>query len=263
MPYGKIWLEKEKLFIVEGEWRHQDQVFVGIGNRKLGENIITLTLPPDRVIFPDVDRTVVVCPGATPWCRRFCYAKARSSQIMIPKNLVFYTSNLVMYLEDPERFRESLLEKIILASTRVKPIENKFVVRLFVAGDFPNIKFIELIRSVADSLPKEKWQVYGYTRTWRIPEFLPHLNKLRELPHVVIYASTDPDSGPPPEGWLEAAVVDFTYDPEWRPYRRTIRCLEETHGFTCERCRICIFGRSSVHWEIIRGVPMPRKIRGR
>jgi hypothetical protein len=227
-------------------WKHLGEPFLGAGNDKVGR-IITYTIPPDTVRFPR-GRSVVTCPGATPWCRMHCYAKNPAKRISQPMNVSKYASNLVLFFEvGPDRFAEMLAEKI----KRVQRARHTLkIVRVHVAGDFFSEEYVEAFRAVAESLPD--YQFYAYTRSWLIPELKPSVERLRRLPNFVVYASTDPDTGPPPPGWLEACCVDTAYSPGFRPYTKTIRCREEVAGVTCEECKICIYGRASVHWEVIR-----------
>jgi hypothetical protein len=229
------------------EWRHLGEPFLGVGNTKLGRRIITYSIPPDTVRFPG-GRSVVTCPGATPWCRMYCYVKNPAKRISWPTNVSKYASNLVLFFEaGPDRFAEMLAEKI----RRVQRERNTLkIVRVHVGGDLFSEEYNESIRAVAESLPD--YQFYAYTRSWLIPELKASLERLRRLPNFVVYASTDPDTGPPPEGWLEACCVDTAYSPGFKPYTKTVRCREEVAGITCEECKICIYGRASVHWEVIR-----------
>jgi hypothetical protein len=239
------WVELEGYRALSCEPKHLGEVFVGVGNTKIGPNIITYSIPPDRVILGE--RVVVTCPGATPWCRRHCYAKR--GRLAFPANASKYASNLVLFLElGKDRFAELLASKIVEVYRR-RGLKEK-IVRLHVAGDIFSVEYGEALRAVAESLPD--FRFYTYTRSWLVPELMPILEKLRKLENFVIYASTDPDTGPPPPGWLEACCVDTSYRPGFKPYTRTVRCLEETAGLTCEQCRICIYGRASVHWEVIR-----------
>jgi len=239
------WVELEGYRALSCEPKHLGEVSLGVGNTKIGPDIITYSIPPDRVVLGG--RVVVTCPGATPWCRRNCYAK--HGRLALPASATKYASNLVLFLEvGRDRFAELLSSKIREVHSRRRLKEK--VVRLHVAGDVFSAEYAEALRAVVEALPD--FRFYTYTRSWRVPELAPVLEKLRRLPNFVLYASTDPDTGPPPPGWLEACCVDASYRPGFRPYTRTARCLEEAVGLTCEQCGICIYGKCSVHWEVIR-----------
>lgn len=230
--------------VVEAEWRHYGEPRIGIKNTKIG-TLPTFSIPPDTVIFPDLGKEIITCPGATHWCRLKCYAKKK--RFRLEKVLKSYVSNLVLFLEaGADEFAGMLASKL-------RRLENKFaakILRIHVAGDMFSREYIRMWKALAETLPD--WQFYTYTRSWRIPELLFELEELRELPNFVLYASTDPDSGPPPEGWLEACCVDTKYKPGFKPYTKTIRCPEETTGITCDMCQICVWGIASVRWEKIR-----------
>ena len=228
------------------EWKHLEEPLLGLGNETVGKRVITYTIPPDTVRFPK-GRSITTCPGATPWCRLKCYAKNPAKRISWPKNVSKYASNLVLFFEvGPERFAELLVEKIKRVQRRYNMLK---IVRVHVAGDFFSDEYVEAFRIVAESLPD--YQFYAYTRSWLIPELVPSLERLKRLSNFVIYASTDPDTGPPPPGWLEACCVDTKYKPGFKPYTKTIRCRGEVADLYCEDCKICIYGRASVHWEKI------------
>jgi hypothetical protein len=232
------------------EYKRYKKFTLGKKNTKIGE-ILNFSIPPDTVIFT-TGEVVRTCPGATPWCRRHCYAKKKRFEWRTTMSSL--TSRLVWYFElGPYRFAERLERELRKAETR--GVEK--TLRLHVAGDFFEKDYIEMWRHIAERMPD--WRFYTYTRSWRVPELLPYLEKLRRLPNFVLYASTDPDTGPPPPGWLEACCVDTNYKPGFKPYTKTIRCpgevAEEKAGrpiLPCKKCRVCILGSASVHWEVIR-----------
>jgi hypothetical protein len=227
------------------EYAHFGEPVVGVGNSKIGAGIISFSIPPDTVLFTS-GRVVRTCPGATHWCRKNCYAK--KNLMSLPRQVSLYASNLVLYLElGPSRFAEALERKLKAVQAR-RGAEK--TLRIHVAGDMFDKDYIEVWRHLAERMPD--WRFYTYTRSWRVPELLPYLEKLRRLPNFVVYASTDPDTGPPPQGWLEACCVDRNYKRGFEPYTKTVRCPEETRGLVCAECRICIMGRSSVRWEVVR-----------
>ena len=240
------------------EYKHKKTLTLGERNRKIGE-ILNFSIPPDTVIFT-TGRVIRTCPGATHWCRTFCYAK--KNRMEMPNVMSAYASNLVWYLElGPDKFAEKL-ERALRKLEATGKYEK--ILRVHVAGDFFEKDYIEMWRHIAERMPD--WRFYTYTRSWRVPELLPHLEKLRRLPNFIVYASTDPDTGPPPPGWLEASCVHLDYKPGFRPYTKTIRCpgemAEEVAGrpIPCQVCRICILGRASVHWETILGVTKRKKL---
>jgi hypothetical protein len=243
------WVEFEGFSVYRCDYASYRKVSVGHYNEKIG-NIVSFSIPTDTVLFTD-GRMIRTCPGATRWCRANCYAK--KGRTGMPITMSLYASNLVLYLElGPDSFADMVEEEIKRTQMRYK---TEKIVRVHVAGDLFEKDYIEMWRHIAERMPD--WRFYTYTRSWRIPGLLPYLEKLRRLPNFVVYASTDPDTGPPPPGWLEACCVDTEYKPGFKPYTRTMRCpgeVAEEKGavLQCEKCRVCIFGRASVHWEVIR-----------
>jgi hypothetical protein len=210
------WREVEGFVVPVCRYDHYGDVSIGEGNAKIGL-LYTLSLPPDRVYFTD-GRVVVTCPGATSYCRRVCYAKPKGRHTK-PINWAvdYYASNLVLFLEHGPREFARMAAEALRDLSRGKSEEEK-VLRLHAAGDIFSAEYAEMIRELAGLLPD--FVIYTYTRSWRVPELYPLVEELRRLPNVVIYASTDPETGPPPPGWLEAGL-EVHYDP------RAVRCPEE------------------------------------
>jgi hypothetical protein len=287
------WREVEGFMVPVCRYEHYGDVSIGEGNAKIGL-LYTLSLPPDRVYFTD-GRVVVTCPGATSYCRRLCYAKPKGRHTK-PINWAvdYYASNLVLFLEHGPREFARMAADALRDLSRGKSEQEK-VLRLHAAGDIFSAEYAEMIAELARLLPD--FTIYTYTRSWRVPELYPLVEQLRRLPNVVIYASTDPETGPPPPGWLEAGL-EVHYDPravrcpeevakerafkecesrgikiatcmEWRCTKKLCEEYCEQRGIPtkpkmdacyeecpllldCDTCRICIHGRSSVYWTLIR-----------
>jgi hypothetical protein len=287
------WREVEGFTVPVCRYDHYGDISIGEGNAKIGL-LYTLSLPPDRVYFTD-GRVVVTCPGATSYCRRLCYAKPKGRHTK-PINWAvdYYASNLVLFLEYGPREFARMAAEALRDLSRGKA-EREKVLRLHPAGDIFSAEYAEMIRELAGLLPD--FVIYTYTRSWRVPELYPLVEELRRLPNVVIYASTDPETGPPPSGWLEGGL-EVHYDPravrcpeeaakerafkecesrgirittctEWRCTKKLCEEYCEQRGIPtkpkmdacyeecpllldCDTCRICIYGRSSVYWTILR-----------
>jgi len=80
------------------------------------------------------------------------------------------------------------------------------VVRIHSAGDFYSNKYIldwvKIVRSNPDVA------FYAYTRSWRLPGLLPDLEKLRRLPNMQLWWSTDAETGEAPEGISAYLALD-------------------------------------------------------
>jgi hypothetical protein len=259
------------------------RLYISVENTKMG-GIWSFSIPPDRLIIGR--RQAITCPGSTCWCRVWCYAKHAGKQ-PLPNVQLSYARNLVYVLRhtgDPGDLADKLVKAINKALEKgEKPLRDKvtkrYVFRLHTAGDFFAEWYIEAWAEVAKKL--KDWQFYAYTRSWRVPSLKKRIEQdLMSLDNFTVLASTDFHTGPPPEGWYEACVVDSR-----EPYRMTSsylpteRCPEEIEELqewvrkeceekkkrgeeciekiTCGTCLKCAFGRFvpgtfGIRWEIVR-----------
>jgi len=170
----------------------------GKGNLKIGPNVVTYSKIAD-----------VTCPGATSWCREHCYAK----RIGEPVASVHLTNTELGCLV-PEL-----------------PIGTRLV-RMHVSGDFDTVQYIQRWTQLA------AWNLgvtfWAYTRSWRVPELLPDLEKLRAMPNVQLFASMDESTkDEPPAGWRKAWI-------EGDPRAKGLVCPEERGKVeNCEECGHC------------------------
>lgn len=144
----------------------------GCGNSKLGPGVYTYSKPAGRARS---------CPGSTDYCEEVCYAKRMTSNLWLRE---LYTRNLWRGANLPE----------LPADARL--------VRGHVSGDFDSHDY------VCSWIDLSRWRpevlFWFYTRSWRVPELLPRLEDLRACPNVQLWASMDPESELPPEGWRRA-----------------------------------------------------------
>jgi hypothetical protein len=145
------------------------------------------------------------------------------------------------------------------------PLDAKLV-RLHVSGDFTTPEYIQhWIKLVLEHPDVHFW---GYTRSWRLPDLLPDLNRLRALPNVQLFASMDKSikERPPADwrrAWLEDDIrairgsgpgaeqgLDFWIGAGQRSFkaidgRPVYVCPEETgHKANCQECSYCVKGRA-------------------
>ena len=208
----------------------------GRGNRKLGD-VYTYSRLPGRPCRPPLgsDRptlSVGTCPGATPECLSICYA----ARVVAEDGMVaqVWTDN----------------------SGDAVPANLPYdctLFRLHVSGDFDTENYILGWHDVLAH--HDRVTAWAYTRSWRVPELLPALEKLRALPNVQLFASMDASTVElPPVGWRRAwidgdARADTRGVPETRnrhtfDNQRTLVCPEQTgHKPTCQACRYCFDGR--------------------
>ena len=190
----------------------------GIGNNKLGLGVFTYSRLPGLPSRPALgilgdglreDGSIGwagTCPGATPECQAICYAR-RPVMELGPVALMWLSNS---------------------TCDDVPPIPAECqVLRLHVSGDFNSVKYIEnWIARLAERPDVTAW---AYTRSWRVPELLPALERLRTLPNVQMFASMDPscEEMPPagPPCTCRMVVEGEAHERScprsaWRPWRR-------------------------------------------
>jgi len=113
-------------------------------------------------------------------------------------------------------------------------------VRIHVSGDFYDVDYTERWRRIIAARPDIKF--YALTRSWRISELKTKLEELRALPNCVIRASTDEQTGPPPEGWLEGGI-EKTYT------EGGILCPYFDKGIQCDKCLLCYKGTKAIYFK--------------
>lgn len=205
----------------------------GKGNPKLGPGVYTYSKLPGRVGGS--------CPGSTAECELICYAK----RIVFNKPVWdLWTRNTIRGDELPPL-----------------PPDAK-IVRFHVSGDFDSIRYIiEWCKLVNRNL---QVRFFGYTRSWRVPELVPWLLRLRDYPNVQLFASVDQSMRElPPKGWRRAwlendrravrkVIVDgqlyWADDPatieDLNDYQTAYVCPEETgRKPDCVSCGYCIRGK--------------------
>lgn len=182
------------------------------------------------------------CPGSTPECEQICYA-ARPVKENGPV-LEMWRRNSVTDL--------------------VPPIpEDAKLLRLHVSGDFNSVAYIE--NWIARLTERPDVTCWAYTRSWRSPELLQVLERLRALPNVTLLASMDLSTKDmPPDGWRRAwidgdpragTVLSIDAHTEaaegiaaWALLRtedgvKSLICPEETKAVAnCEACKFCFEG---------------------
>lgn len=145
---------------------------LALGNSKVGE-AWTFSLP-----------SFVTCPGASPWCRKHCYAWRLEK--LRPSCRRAYVRNLAISLE-PKRFVPYVLDALP---------ENATLVRIHVGGDYYAKEYCDAWYDICKTRPDTKF--WSYSRSWQMPTLLPGLERLRALSNLELFASTDTDMPLPP-----------------------------------------------------------------
>ena len=231
----------------------------GRGNTKLGmDGVYTYSRLPGRPdgLYESVGfaagfepgTSTGTCPGSTPECESICYAKRVVGTPNVwdvwKRNSV--TEYLPSYVDDP------------------LPSDAK-IVRIHVSGDFSSVEYIKEWDKLARCRPDVHF--FGYTRSWRVPELLGALNRLRGLPNVQLFASMDKSMDElPPAGWRRAWLeddlraisgsglgaeqgLDFWIGEGQHNFRAedgepSYVCPEETgRKANCQECQYCIRGQ--------------------
>jgi hypothetical protein len=215
--------------------RHE---FLQPGNNHVGWTIHTFSIP-----------AFSTCPGATPACLTACYAMRflfRSAT-----TLRAHQRNWERALDAPEDFAREVVEEI-----RYKRVRS---LRVHVAGDFFAAAYVRAWTKVARACPGVSFLFY--TRSWRVPELVPHLLELASLPNVFAWWSEDRDTGPalfpvgrrcflctePDDEALVPPGVDLVFRDDTRAPTKWVRgawvCPKEQGtgaDVTCSHCLRCL-----------------------
>lgn len=197
------------------------RVVISPNNTKLGK-IPSFSLP-----------AISSCPGRTTWCSNLCYA---DKVARIYKNAAkSYETNMMA---------TTAVDFVTLMNDEITKLVNKGIktFRIHVSGDFYDVKYIYRWVSIIQSNPEVMF--YGYTRSWSVDNLLPHLETLRCLPNVILFASTDDTTiGGIPPGWREAFASDTKPNG-----KKMVTCLEQAGKVaTCDKCRICFNPKSNLN----------------
>jgi hypothetical protein len=207
-----------------------------LGNTKLGEGIYTFSLPP-----------IATCPGASPSCRRECYAlKGR-----------------FIFLRRAYRHYLAASQEEGFAAKMSAEIRRRWAgcVRIHVAGDFYSPEYVRKWVAVAQACPTTRF--FAYTRSWRRADLAAALEELARCPNVRLWYSCDQDTGVPARvprrvklAWMQTSADDLPprADLVFRVHRLrravakrvslVLVCPVENgatgHRTDCGRCRLCI-----------------------
>ena len=204
------------------------------GNTKTGQPIALFNLP-----------RIDTCPGASALCIKHCYVKR---------------SNRFPQVSPSHKARFEATKQADFVDRMVHDIKNsgKKIIRIHTAGDFFSAKYTADWVKIAKQNPEVAF--YAYTRSWRCSDILRQLDRLRRLPNMQLWWSSDSETGSPPEGFVAyMAVTDddvpaFDTTLVFRVQRKALcktiggvnvcplesgRPELKERGLTCAKCRIC------------------------
>jgi hypothetical protein len=196
------------------------------GNKKTGDSGRFY-----RSVFVWNIPAVVSCPGASEWCLTHCYNADPRADIF---PVSAWRDNWSWFTYKPQELRARILEQLSSA-------ERPTAVRIHSSGDFYSQSYIlfwiDVIRQCQDV------QFWAYTRSWTIPDLLPHLELLRAEPNFELFASWDNTMPHPPNGWrlslVEEKAEAFTKQPH------DLLCPEQVGQVpNCASCGFCIERRA-------------------
>jgi hypothetical protein len=218
------------------------------------------------------------CPGSTPFCRTFCYGDWGSNRW--PTTRQRHQANYRVSLKEDFPARA-------LAELQARWRRQPRLVRVHSVGDFYSAEYVRKWVEIATTAPE--WTFWAYTRSWRVPDLLPELERLALLPNFDLWASVDFQTGLPPEefpargvavmqapgeslDWIETTAREVLVFPvkaeEREPVKRIGLAMVCPHYNgtpkdkvpTCEGCRFCFPAGGSPApgpWRLTAPVPLP------
>jgi len=204
------------------------------GNSKVGGAIHIWSLP-----------AVHTCPGASTVCESVCYAKAFRYRFPSVRRRLNWN------LEQSRH--EEFVDRMVSEIRRCGAL----VIRLHSSGDFYDLDYCRKWLTIIRRAPRPRY--FGYTRSWRIPEFVPLFEEMSRLRCVRLWFSFDSETGTPeqvPKG-VRLAYLQTTVAPPPRNAQLIFRirklrnlpalpivCSSETKegkrdGVTCGSCTRC------------------------
>lgn len=130
---------------------------------------VTIGLPAFRGLVYDNgnDRFLVVntCPGSSDTCKNVCYAR-KGNYVRLPNVYLKQTRILNLLMNNPEKFKENLKNKIIsIYKLGNKNKKGQMRFRWNDSGDFFSKKYFDIGREIMNELKNENFDVKPYAHT--------------------------------------------------------------------------------------------------
>lgn len=179
-------------------------------NSKLGKGIASFNIP-----------AIINCPGRTALCESVCYASR-----------ALFMMQKARHQTHKDAAEQSDFVSIIntqLSKGKIK------AVRIHAAGDFYSTEYINKWTAIAEANPSVKF--WTYTRSWRIKEMLPALEKMAKVPNLQLFGSVDDECrNEKIPSWLRVADIQV----DWIDDKSTVQCPNlKNKKITCEKCTYC------------------------
>ncbi len=205
---------------------------LGLGNRKLGEQIHTFSIP-----------AIKTCPGRSNTCEKACYA-TRGTMRFAQKSY-------------SRRWKESKKSNFAEMVTKELRHRGATKVRIHCSGDFYSPAYVRKWIAIVRASPGIRFFVY--TRSWRVPKIRKELKVLAREKNIRVWYSCDAETGLPSSisrrvriAYMATSDSDLPRgrpDLVFRVKRTTVKkfsggrlvCPSENGvtDTTCSRCGIC------------------------
>lgn len=188
------------------------------GNSKVGKGIGMISC------FPYHN-----CIGKTSWCSSKCYAIKGNIRLINanPLHMKGYVKDawyVYLIYNDPEKLTKLLIETFRNSGYGIY--------RNFPEGDWFHTDQIAAHKKAYEKVKYTRH--FFYTRSWRT-ELRAQLEDIIRLPNVKGFASSDIDTGSSPKDWLQASILDYTFDTDKR-----VICPEQMQQVpNCHKCGLC------------------------
>ncbi len=195
------------------------------GNKKTGR-----TGSLYRTMFVWNLPSVATCPGASPWCLRYCYNADPRSDIF---PLERWIQNWAWVRRRPDELTERILQQLSEA-------DRPTGVRIHSSGDFYSAEYVAFWLGITRSAKDVHF--WAYTRSWAVADLRESLEQLRLQHNVQLFASWDSTMLPAPAGWRTSFVLEHERGQVDASDRGAyLRCPEETaNGPACASCGYCL-----------------------